>query len=218
MFVAHQPASPEIVMVNTRAKERSQQEMTAADRALSIREIVAEIFSYLPWKLALRHYHREVPSLCYSTAALVRCGLVNRIWFGQAICYLWKHIGDDKKQLRFHFRKIELHCRQIYVNFVETCWVKLVCTPREAQEVFGNLIFHNLRSLKIPLNMHPTRRFLPQMNAPRLDTVELYIPDDSEVFFGTRETKNARFPADLQVRRAAPWLSVKGASHNLTWF
>ncbi|KAJ5662552.1 uncharacterized protein N7477_010168 [Penicillium maclennaniae] len=204
ILIAHLSASPEIVMVKTSSKGRSQKKMSATRHALSLCELVAEILSYFPLKVARRGHYSSLPSLHKPQAALAQYGLVNRIWFRQAMFHLWKHIGGDEKQLRFIFRGIDLHCRQLYANFVETCWVRLVCTSREAQEVFEDLTFHNLHTLIIPLTsfgMQPARRFLPKMNAPRLDTVELYIPYGVEVIFDTQKTKPC-FPTDLQVRAA----------------
>lgn len=49
---------------------------------------------------------------------LVRCGLVNTLWFHEAMRYLWRNPTKDGTSLCVRFEKVDPSRRQFYANFV----------------------------------------------------------------------------------------------------
>jgi hypothetical protein len=196
--------------------------LSAAQRALSIREIVAEIIACLVAFFNKVTLIEEQPRLIRDE--LVRCACVNNIWFGQAMHYIWhsptKH---DRMVIPDIFDKIEPGRRQIYANLVQTGHIRLIHGFRAAQKAdlaLDGLTFPNLRCLKIPLwdSERVAKLFLPKINAPKLDLLLIgirYKYDDIfyDKFPHSKHIKE-RFPSFLQVRLAVHKKSHQsGESH-----
>jgi hypothetical protein len=202
------------------AKGVAQTEMTAAQRALSIREIVTEILSYFAWYFPNPPRKPTYSQLRAPKATLLRCGRVNRLWFEQAMRYLWNSLDDeDQRHLPTCFRNIEPNRKPLYANLVVSGSVGLFRSSREAEKVLGGCVFHNLHTLHIQLvgSGTTTAMFLPRINAPRLDVVEIHIPAHHEVIIRTQgKILKARFPAVLQVGLTVSNQLLQPGSHVLT--
>lgn len=194
---------------------------SAAQRALSIREIVAKIFACLSVVfnrvVIVEGQPYVFPIRDFGKAELARCGRVNNIWFGQAMRYIWQTTTDDDTiVLPDLFDNIKLDRRQMYANFVKTGQIRLVHGFRAAQRAdraLHGLTFPNLRTLRIPLwdGVRVAKLFLPTIKAPKLDLLLIDIPYGYGDIFYDRLSRDKsikeRFPSLLQVRLAVHELS-----------
>lgn len=118
--------------------------------------------------------------------------------------YLWNPLdGAYHAHLPSRFNKIEPHRRLFYCNLVVSGWVGLFPNSRKAKNVLDGCVFHNLHTLHVHLVGGaglPTAMYLPKMDAPRLDVVEVHIPAHHKVYFKTQgKVLKTRFPGVLQV-------------------
>jgi len=153
-----------------------QNTVPAAQRALSIPEIVAEICGWL--SVCFKINDRRVTKYP-GKAQLARCVRVNNTWFGQAIHYVWQDITEGSHvTLPTLFKNINSDRRQMYASLVMKGQIRLIYSnqaARKADRVLNGLTFHNLRALHIPLwdNVHIVNLYLPTLDAPKVRSVEL---------------------------------------------
>jgi hypothetical protein len=122
------------------------QRVTAAQRALAIPEILNNIFAQ---KSQNDPYFHFTESEQYD---LLRWGLVNRTWYGEAIRLLWAHPMGPMDLL---MANIPLDRRQYYANFIT--WARVIRQAQSQETYFEDggplhgLIFPKLTKLFVSL-------------------------------------------------------------------
>ena len=99
-------------------------EITAAQRALGIPEILSAILRWIyrddySWWISAPNEDGTLGHLHNSRGVLLRCGLINTLWNKESMRYLWKEprtLGFRKSSLPVFFAKIEPSRRQLYAN------------------------------------------------------------------------------------------------------
>ncbi|OQD86747.1 hypothetical protein PENANT_c007G04275 [Penicillium antarcticum] len=106
------------------------QSMTAAQRALSIPEIVGIVISHMP---------RCCPGWAQD---LLSCALVNKLWLDDSIKLMWKSIHQDHASIEHGFNTalerrfldLDPNRRQHYADFVTCAMVTLIDTGRDDED------------------------------------------------------------------------------------
>lgn len=143
--------------------------LTAAEHALRLPEILFSIFSWIHedrygyWGYIEYYdddggYETEEPGYGHE-GVLMRCGLVNKLWYAEAMPILWATPGTlgmlTSNSLPRFFSPIKsLARRQFYANFVQTATLVTVTEDAAAEcdsALFG-VTFPKSTSLKLILN------------------------------------------------------------------
>ncbi|CAI7657181.1 unnamed protein product [Penicillium glandicola] len=170
-----------------------------AHRALALPEILGEI---LLW----------INDEEYRACRLLKCALVNKTWFREAIRLLW---GDMEEPLDEAMIKIPPDRRQTYANLVKSAIVSTYNqdTESKVQPALENVVFPQLHTLSLVLVFHDSdagaRIRIPTLNMPNLQTVyvdrwvtSMYLYPDQWDYLTDRIPK--LFPKLLNVRIEIP--------------
>jgi hypothetical protein len=157
---------------------------TAAQRALAIPEIVAEIFTYLI--IEPEPVDGEQQAICVQEL-LCSCSGVNSLWCAETMRHLWQHPTKGKLvSLDERLARVHPACRQFYASFVQSA--KIVSThpadfPRQTA-IMRDLTFPKLNSLALCIDASRERILLPWPNAPNVE--KLFRQNVSRVYPGGR--------------------------------
>lgn len=147
-------------------------EVSAAQRALSIPEILAEIFMWICTK------RRRAYALKY----LARCGRVNKTWFNEAMRLLWIEPVIESKASTYHPSSLVLlfaktcsvERRQFYANFIQKANLHTVGGYVGAQSnyMLRDIVFPSLRSVRILIDNKGHRLDVPILMNHRITDLE----------------------------------------------
>ncbi|PLB46394.1 hypothetical protein P170DRAFT_438199 [Aspergillus steynii IBT 23096] len=138
--------------------------MSATQRALRMPEIVSSIILHLD---AVWSYHSR-----RRAHYLFCCLLVNKLWYREAVWYLWRHIcfGGVWIPVDHYFQPIAPERRQFYADLVEATSLHYCYKYKNKHPDLDGLIFPRLTSLAYYTEVafedvgYPP----PAINAPRL--------------------------------------------------
>lgn len=137
---------------------------TAVQRALQMPEILSRIFEriYEDYKSYYSVYDEEgeEEEVIYSygrEGVLVRCGLVNNLWYHEAMRLLWRAptVGFYlQNSFVKYFAKIDPARRQFYANYVEEAKLVTVNEERAAEcdDVLKDVAFPRLKGVGMVLD------------------------------------------------------------------
>jgi hypothetical protein len=141
-------------------------QMTVAQRALQMPEIISMTFTWIfrdknsvshedDWDddYGTSRYHKK-----RREGNLLRCGLVNKLWFVEAMPFLWSNPtllidGTSRHTLPKRLAKIDSTRKQIYANFVQEAVLATFQGPRvnECEALFRGLKFPRLQCLEMSM-------------------------------------------------------------------
>ncbi|PWY81507.1 hypothetical protein BO94DRAFT_547793 [Aspergillus sclerotioniger CBS 115572] len=179
---------------------------TATSHALALPEIVHEIFLWImsdhastwkflkdgvteepnddtdwsDWEESHRSYGRH--------GVLVQCAQVNRLWFREAVPFIWPDLADYEyyRSLPEFFVDVpDLARRQFYASFVEQADLRPVEvgeSPQAVDQALSGVTFPKIQSLRLRLPGCYEPYHLPRVCCPKMVTLEIdprfeYMPD-----------------------------------------
>ncbi|KAJ5683023.1 hypothetical protein N7462_006188 [Penicillium macrosclerotiorum] len=154
--------------------------MKASQKALSIPELVSQIFSYFTAKTDDRHWEQFLVLKDIDT--LLSCARVCSIWYGQVMRTLWGSSGlmNDNSRLGSlvqRFERIAYNRRQYYADMMKKGLLLVASDSNDDLEkcnrVLQGISFTNMRCLEIFLDHSRSEICLPHVDAPNI--VELQI-------------------------------------------
>ncbi|KAF3909677.1 hypothetical protein AA313_de0208025 [Arthrobotrys entomopaga] len=131
---------------------------TAAQRALLLPEILSLVLEWVhaqEWLSSedMDNYPESYTDLkSPNLANLARCARVNKLWFEESICFLWKDPNAHNYGfygLRHYFERLEPERRQFYANYVEECMIEDVQVQEQSNTVLLELEYPNLKKVKL---------------------------------------------------------------------
>lgn len=111
------------------------------------------------------------------SGVLLRCALVNKTWFREAIRILWRNWEERmlySSVITETFSKIEPSRRQFYANLIHCAEVVVISDLQLCQlarDVLADITFSNLESVQITVPGHGRNSEVPIFRAPRLKTL-----------------------------------------------
>src|ERR1700761_4333209 len=158
-------------MNETSAMTDSRQEI-AVQRALLMPEILSAVLIWITLDEFGDIHHGYGPG-----GVLARCGLVSKLWFNEAIPYLWRDLtmmGYMYHHLSALFALVEPTRRQFYANFVETATIVTLYEdrPREEDDALRGVAFPKLKSLCMRLGGR-RQIHVPMIESHRVTALEI---------------------------------------------
>ena len=179
---------------------------TATRHALALPEMVHEILGWIMrdhascWTVRkdgateapdddLEWNDWEDPPRSYGRhGVLVQCAQVNRLWFSEAVPFLWADLADypsDRSLPEFFVAVPDLARRQLYASVVEQadlCPVEVGESAEAVDQSLRNVSFPRIESLRLRLPGCDGPSHLPRVCCPRLVTLEIdprfeHMPD-----------------------------------------
>lgn len=154
---------------------------TAAQRALSIPEILAQIFRWIVHRWGLEY--RVLPSgarayqlLYRGRKALLRCGRVNKVWFAEATRYLWQYPANCiENNLSLLLSKVDPERQKFYASLVQIGFMAPLSVNNcaERNRFLDGAEFSRIRLLRLHMWTVRKRLFLPKIQAPGLEVLEI---------------------------------------------
>jgi hypothetical protein len=151
--------------------------ITAAQRVLSIPELVAEIFSWAAENYGKRPH--PSPCLCRLEAAGVtihRCALVNSLWFHQAMRLVWEM---PRKLNAGSFSHITPARRQFYAHFAKVLFIKVYPKHRgwlsRQKKILRDVTFPQARLAYMQILSSVRNFYVPPFHAPALRVLHLHV-------------------------------------------
>ncbi|KAF2096260.1 hypothetical protein NA57DRAFT_79027 [Rhizodiscina lignyota] len=162
-------------------------ETLAVQRALLMPEVLSAIFKWIHEDNASFWYakdgHRDTHYRYGREGVLVRCGLVNRLWFKEAMRCLWMepNVGFFRQcNLPALFAKINPSRRQFYADFIKKAVLVTISDSRDPDSPLCAVIFPKLEALKLVLDGYCDGFYVPKVNCPKLTNLEIDPPYESE--------------------------------------
>ena len=132
-----------------------------------------------------RDQHCSQCSYFQRAGVLLRCALVNHLWFSEAMRILWRNRQEynpwsapsANQDINKFFKGLEPERRQMYARWIVE---GSVSNEPEPHSLFNNVEFLKLRVLYIPLNVNYIWD-IPKISAPRLKDLMLNLYSYSDL-------------------------------------
>lgn len=172
-------------------------ETTVVQRALLMPKILSTIFMWIHLdRYGYWYVYDEDGEKDYGygrEGVLARCGLVNKLWYNEAMRYLWMAptLGFMQNSLPALFANIHPARRQFYANFIKAA---ILVTVREdcageCDDALRGVAFPKLESLHMILDGYGDGVYVPRIKSHRLAVLKINPPYDvnPETFGVTRD-------------------------------
>ncbi|KAF4555929.1 Hypothetical protein D9617_2g058940 [Elsinoe fawcettii] len=151
--------------------------LSAAQRALSLPEVVSALFQYI---YAGFYYSIRITEDEYGHFdeydLLFQCSLVNKLWYKEATRLIWK----EPRQMTWNRGPAEILApipadrRQYYANFIEEVEIFVPCESEAAEEKdtspLHKVVFPRLKRMRVYLDWDAQ---LPRLDCPNLQELNL---------------------------------------------
>ena len=204
-----------------------QLETTAVQRALSLPEILSAIFMWIDenqWP-CWQFYDHDKNYPYGREGVLIRCALVNKLWYNESMRCLWSDPSSrilqySQSSLPTAFGNLDPGRRQFYANFVKTANLITVdeADLEETNDLLRGVAFPKLKLLRLIEQDCAGPNYVPRIGIHRVRELDIDVPYDCHTGYGVSQDDMDTLLEQIPVRSVLILLPALTTTNHVHYF